>query len=388
MNSVFITDGQLRKSLSATRSLGKKGIEVWVGEKTIFSPATFSKYCSRAVRYPDPGKYPEQFYQWLLDFLQTHSIDILFPMDDEILQIVMNHRNELEKYCRLPLPPLESYQIASDKYETMKLAQRTGVPCPATVVPPLIEHIEQSVSGLSFPLVIKPKKSSGSRGVRIVNNLEELRLKYEEVHRQYPYPLIQEFIPTGDRFDVCLLYDKNNQIVARFVQKELRHFPVETGPSTAQESVRSPELLNLGLQLMKPLPWQGVVEIEFMIDPRDGIPKLMEINPRFWNSLELAVQAGVDFPYLLYQIAGGEDVEPVEDYPSGKRCRSLLPGDILHFLFNKNRFRLEPPFFSGKVRGGEDDILSINDPWPTLGFLLAVLRYIFSPQAWKWLFKR
>lgn len=38
--------------------------------------------------------------------------------------------------------------------------------------------------------------------------------------------------------------------------------------------------------------------VEWKVDLRDGRPKLMEINPRFWGSLELAVRSGVNFPSL------------------------------------------------------------------------------------------
>ena len=41
--------------------------------------------------------------------------------------------------------------------------------------------------------------------------------------------------------------------------------------------------------------------IEFRIDSRDGVPKIMEVNPRFWGSLQLSILSGVDFPYLLYK---------------------------------------------------------------------------------------
>jgi predicted ATP-grasp superfamily ATP-dependent carboligase len=59
----------------------------------------------------------------------------------------------------------------------------------------------------------------------------------------------------------------------------------------------------------------------------DGTPYLMEINTRFWGSLQLAIDAGVDFPYLLYQLACAQKPDPVSSYKNGKRLRWLL-GDL------------------------------------------------------------
>jgi len=69
--------------------------------------------------------------------------------------------------------------------------------------------------------------------------------------------------------------------------------------------------------------------VEFRIDARDGRPKLLEINPRFWGSLALSVQSGVEFPYVLYQLATGGTCRPALDYRTGVRTRQLL-GDVGH----------------------------------------------------------
>ena len=58
--------------------------------------------------------------------------------------------------------------------------------------------------------------------------------------------------------------------------------------------------------------------VEFKVDPRDGIPKLMEVNPRFWGSLQLAIVSGVDFPYLILKMARRESFEPILHYACGK----------------------------------------------------------------------
>jgi predicted ATP-grasp superfamily ATP-dependent carboligase len=132
--------------------------------------------------------------------------------------------------------------------------------------------------------------------------------------------------------------------------------------------------------LLKALNWFGVAMVEFKMDPRDGIPKLMEINPRFWGSLSLAVAAGVNFPYLLYRMSRGENFKPVEHYQTGKKCRWFLPGDILHFIFNPKRISLLPEFFNFWDKKTSYDILSLKDPLPVLGRILTPFTFLYDPD--------
>lgn len=385
---ILLTDGQQRKTLVAARSLAQKGIEVFSAEETRFNPTAFSKYCRQGLVSPSLHNNPQKYCEWLLDTIKKYSIDMLFPMDDLSLEAVMQNRTEFDKMCLLPLPSKESYLAAADKGISTRLAREAGLDCPLTFYPGNMKQLEQLADTLAFPLVIKPRKSSGSRGIRVVRNKEEFHRIYREIHHTYPWALIQEYIPTGTRYDVCLLYNRNHELRASFVQQEIRHFPLEMGPSTVQESVWYPELVEQAGSLMRKLQWYGVVEIEFMVDCRDGKLKFMEINPRFWNSLYTSILAGVDFPWLLYRLSLEADIEGVFNYQTGLKCRWLLPGDILHFLTNKNRLKMSPPFFTGKKQNVFDDIISKDDPFPALGFLLACLRYLPDRHMWKTVFGR
>jgi biotin carboxylase len=264
------------------------------------------------------------------------------------------------------------------------------VPVPSTLFPdgPDDEELRRAGRSLGYPLVIKPRHSSGSRGIRVVRSEAELLRSYPETHSSYPNPILQQYIEPGPRYDVCLLMDGQGDVKAEFAQKELRHFPLDRGPSTLQESVLAPRLVEQAKALLRSLPWHGVAELEFMVDPRDGVPKLMEINPRFWNSVQLAVFAGVDFPWLLYRMAMGEELAPVREYEVGVRCKWLLPGDLLHFAANRDRFRMDPPVWAGKSYNVRDDICSKSDPGPMLGFGAACLRYCMSRNMWKMLLGR
>ncbi|MCY9664240.1 ATP-grasp domain-containing protein [Paenibacillus alginolyticus] len=389
MSIVLCTNGLLSKTLCVVRSLGSRGIRTITAEKTRLHASGFSKYCSSSVLSPDPGKVPEQYLEWLVDTIRKEHCDVLFPMDDDTLEIVMDNRDLLESLCRVVIPPTESYRIAADKGKTIQVASKLGIPCPQTVEWDDDEIdadiLRKRTEHMRYPLLLKPRKSSGSRGIRCVEHPDELLVTFLEVHKYYPKLLIQEMIPQGPKYDVCVCYDAEHRLQASFVQKEVRNYPLDRGPSTVCKSVEYPELLEISKKLMDHLNWYGVADIEFMIDPRSGEPKLMEINPRFWASVPLAVRAGIDFPWLQYQLAIGKSIEPVHTYQVGVYSRSIIPGEILHFISNPKRFQMDPPMWTTKIA---DDTLSIHDPMPTIGLLLSAARYGWKPETWRFLIRR
>lgn len=388
MGSVFLTDAQQRKTLAAARSLGRKGVFVAAGEETRMATALFSRYCRRSLVYPSPRLRPERFLGVLLEFLHRNPFDVLFPMDDLTLELIAGHKSEFEAVTRLPVPDHDTLILGADKARTLERAWEMGLACPKTWTVDRLEQVEDRAASLSFPVVIKPRRSSGSRGIRYAPSREGFVSTYLEVHKRYPFPLIQEFIPPGEKYDVCLLFNRESRLRGAFVQKELREYPLTGGPSTLQESVRRPDLVEQAAALMQGMGWYGVCEVEFMVDPRRGEPVLMEVNPRFWASLQLAIDSGIDFPYLLHQMAISGDIKPVFRYEVGRRCRWLLPGDILHFLANPKRWRMNPGFFNFWDAGTKDDIISLADPGPTIGFCLACFRYVLDLRMWKFIVTR
>lgn len=390
MNPVLVTDGILRKSLAAVRSLGSKGIHVLSSDMTRITPAGCSKFCKGSLRYPSPAASAAAFSQWLADFAASIPGLVIFPMDDITVSAILDHQETIKKKapeCIWLLPERESFRRAADKYEALKMADALGLDIPRTWWPQNPDELRDICSEAEYPLVIKPRNSSGSRGIRIVRNREELMLGYEELKAYYPLPMIQEYIPPGTRFDVALLYDSEGSLIASFAQKEVRHYPADIGPSTVQESVWMPELVERSAGLVSAFQWRGIAEVEWMRDPRDGKLKLMEINPRYWNSLHLAVQSGVDFPYLHYLLATGRGANRQHTYEIGQITRNLLPGDLLHAISTKN-FMLDPPLFKYKGLPIQDDILSLSDPWATAGFIGACVRYLFDRRMWKTVIRR
>lgn len=389
MGSVLITDSLLRKSLASVRSLGKRGVKVYCSEISRLTPSSFSRYCTKAMKSPDPVEEPDSYMDWLFDVLRKFNISVYLPMDDATMKLAVMHQKELLSQTAFLLPPLQSFALAMDKYKAVGFASSAGLDVPRTYMPDSLDRIESFAQDLPYPAVIKPRLSSGSRGIRIVHNPKEMVAQYRQIHARYPFPMVQEYILPGERIDVCLLFNAKGELKLHFVQREVRHFPVDIGPSTVQESVWMPELVERILQTMKHLPWSGVIEVELMRDGRDGKLKLMEMNPRFWNSLHLAIRSGVDFPWGYYLLAQDKEMEQGETYLIGKMAKNMLPGDLLHFITNPKRFQMDPPLLGRKgFYDIEDDILSWHDPLPTFGFFAASFAYLLKKKKREMLLKR
>lgn len=381
---VFVTDAQMRSSVAAIRSLGRNGLNVTGGEITRFTTGFFSKYCNNNYIYPSPSKYEDNFIQSILNLVKNQEYDVIFPMTDDTLIPIIKNKNEFSKYCKVPFANFEIIEKALNKSKTIEIAMENDILCPKTA---LVNQLNELLdyNPLNFPLLIKPVHSYGSRGVVVCNSLEELKVKSEEIYQKFGPFLVQEFIPYHSEVGVYTLFNYDSEPRAVTVQKRIRSYPASGGPSTLRETIKDDELIENAFKLLRALKWQGVAMVEFRIDPRDGKPKLMEVNPRFWGSLNLSILSGVDFPYLLYKMAMEGDIKQNLHYKTGIKCRWILPGDILWYLTSPNKINNITEFLDFKT---PDDIISTKDIGPTFGFFLATMRYLFDRDMWKFVLKR
>lgn len=382
---ILVLDGMWNKSLAAVRSFGRRGFHVTAGENTRLATALFSKYCKKRFIYPSPVKNQEAFIDCLENELRRGNYNVVFPMELSTQLTLVTNRERFARYCRIPFAKPEITNHIQDKAWLTKFATEKGYEVPKTFFVENLDHLNEIADEINCPALIKPRVSSGSRGIIYVKNSSELIHAYLKVHEVYPLPIIQEYIPDGEgTYGVGLLLNFESEARASFVYKRLRSYPVSGGPSTLRESVKREDLQEIAESLLKSLGWTGIAHMEFKIDPRDGKAKLLEVNPRFWGSLQLAIESGVDFPYLLYRMAMEGDIHPVKDYRPGIKCRWLIPGDILHFVKNPERFKLKPSFFNFRIK---DDIISLHDPLPILGRVLSALTFLYDEEMKKLLFR-
>lgn len=391
MNSnVLVTNVQIRSGLAAMRSLGSKGIQVTGADSDKISSGFFSKYCNKSLVYPDPQKYPELYVQKILDEIERIEYDLIMPINDHTLLPLAKNKKEIEQYTRFPFLDYDKLLKGRDKVQTINEAQKCGIRVPITFLPEHITELENIVETIQYPLIIRPVESSGSRGLFKVNNSQDLFEKYNILAPKYGRIMVQEYIPWGGMtFDVGVLMNTLSFPRAVFVSNRIRTYPVEAGPNVVGQGVIYPEVRDMALKLLKHLKWEGPAQVEFRIDPRDNRPVLMEINPRFWGSMYLGMISGIDFPYLFYKMAIEGDIENHYTYKTDMKARWLMPGDILHLVYTKEKKKTIGPwlkdFIDRKVKGYT---FSWDDLGPSFGLFLAMATYSIDGEKMEYLLRR
>ena len=372
---VLVTDANNRIALAVIRALGENGVKVSSLEQEQFTkqkPICFSsRYVSKRFIIPPISK-PEGLSK-LLEYAQGH--DIILPVSiNMILPVVQNRALFEQAGIRVPYPSLDQLKTANSKTKLLELAKDIGIAIPATYHIKDLSELSGLLSKATFPLVIKLPDDEGlylapEKRYAIVYDRASFEHAYLKMHRLKQFPLVQEYIQ-GDGFGFSALLAKSSQALAYFCHKRLRQYPPSGGPSTLCESIYSQPLIDQGLKLLKALNWTGIAMVEFKKDARDNQYKLMEINPRFWGSLPLALHSGVNFPYLLCKMALDENVTPVLKYKTGQKTRFLFLDISSVFSAFTGQNKIPWEFFTDLLDFGiKDGIFSCVDPRPALQYL-------------------
>jgi predicted ATP-grasp superfamily ATP-dependent carboligase len=318
---VLVTDAASRVALAVVRALGREGAEVAVVEQDRHAsktPAAFlSKHVRRTAILPSLDR-EEDFVAALAR--EASLAEVVLPVSTHVLLACARHRERIP--AKLPVAPLETIRRANDKSAVLAVARKAGVPIPVGWAPEDEEELDGVVSAIRFPAVVKLRDDEGTeldpaRRYAVVETPEALRAAWRELHRIRPFPLVQQRVE-GEGFGVGVLA-REGRVLASFSHRRVREYPVSGGPSALCESVKDPRLADYAARIIGALGWTGVAMVEFK---KDDDYRLMEVNPRFWGSLPLAVEAGVNFPWLLCRLAAGE--EPgAPDYAEGVRLRFL-----------------------------------------------------------------
>jgi len=326
---ILVTDGNTLPGLAITRSLGQAGHQVIVGHQDKSSLASHSRYASSHCIYPDPAKQSDAFIEFLLDFVEYQKIDAIFPVTDITTIPISLHKSRFEKFCKIPFAEHEVVDNAANKAHVLELARQLDIDTPASVVINNYDELDVDKLEFEYPLVIKPARSRilTEKGwvfttVTYANSEDELKAKlrsYDDVI----FPIILQERIAGPGLGIFMCFNKGEEIAA-FSHKRLREKPPSGGVSVLRKSVPLDPLAHeFSDKLLSALGWQGVAMVEFKVDDRDNRPKLMEINGRFWGSLQLAIDAGIDFPVLLADTLEIDDVPKITSYKLDIKARWL-----------------------------------------------------------------
>lgn len=329
--SMLVLDANQRSALAVTRSLGRSGqFLVTTADSTATALAGQSRFSQQYLQYPCPITEPVRMVQWLKEHTSRHRYDLVLPTTEVTSQLLLLHQAELPE-LQLAFPSFSTVMQLADKIELVKLARRLEVPAPESQIYENAREVK--LEDIAFPVVLKPARSQIYTGsgwiqthVRVLQKPEDWHqyLKQDTYLHDSPF-MLQSFVPGHGAGVFCLF---NHGIPVQFFAHErLREKPPEGGVSVLSRSVPVNDTLRgYAERLLGNVGWHGVAMVEFRVGP-DGQAYLMEVNTRFWGSLQLAIDSGVDFPKLLVERQLGLSGEAIGEYKLDQRLRWLL-GDL------------------------------------------------------------
>ena len=367
----LIIGGNLN-GLSIARSLGRRGVPVWVATPPNIKLASYSRYTQRSLPWPN-GNFDSQA-AYLLKLAEQYELDqwVLFPTSDESAALLSKFHKALSQRFRVSTPAWDTLRWAYDKRLTYQLAAEQQVDCPSTLYP--ATEADLRLAALDFPVILKPathaimSRFTADKAWPAANR-EELLARYREARELIPPELIlvQERIPGGgeSQFSYAALC-RDGEPIASLTARRTRQYPVDFGYSSSfVETLEVPEIVAASQRLLTAIRYTGLVEVEYKLDARNGRYKLLDINPRLWTWATLGARAGIDFPYLLWQMMMGKPV-PKRTGSTGARWVRMST-DVPAAIHEMIRGRLSLGSYLHSLRSPiEFALMAADDPLPGL----------------------
>ncbi|MDH7914426.1 ATP-grasp domain-containing protein [Winogradskyella sp. SYSU M77433] len=307
--SLLIPDGESHLSLYVVNCLlHNPNVTIYVMANQKYPPIRYSRGIKKFFYYPDSGNDLE-FISKTNEILERYDIDLLMPVFETGIKKISMYKDKFDHNKLGLIPSIKDFDIAISKWTLSKHMELTDIPYPKSYM--FVDIKKNNFNQFEYPVIMKPTYiSGGGDGVMLFKKVEELKA-YVSKDKFNPNQLIQEYI---DGFDVgCSLLCKSGEILACTMQKAsmLNNNPFR--PWLGVQFLYNEELFNIVENLMRSLNWNGVAHLDLKFDKKSNTFKVIEINPRFWGSLEGSMIAGVNFPYL-YCLASLDKKFDTPDY--------------------------------------------------------------------------
>jgi len=384
----LVTFARNRIGYVICKNLAKNGVEVTSSDSIKFAMSFYSRFSKKHALYHDPHQSEQEFIDSVIKICQNGEIDTIVPGHEESF-ILSKYQDKLEKAgIHTALPTYEQIQIAHDKNKITALAEGLKIRAPKTYRFSSIEDFKNKAEQITrFPVVIKLTKTRGGVGFFKALDKQQLLLQYPKTLEDFnitkpeDFPIVQDYID-GYGLGVSMLFD-HGRAVSSFTHERVWEYPPEGGFSIERISVHHEKAEAQAKKLLEQLKWHGVAMVEFRVEHVTDEPYFLEINPRFWGSLNQAIVAGVDFPFMLYQIANGKKLKSSFKYKLGIRTRwaAGMIVAIPAYLRTKKRFKFLGSFFNIFSRKLFIDDMSVSDPLPFLAEFIKPLMDVFSGKS-------
>lgn len=330
MKKIIVLDAHQKQGLGIARSLCDLGYTVFTLSSKVRWSLKLSKHNfhilnETCIDNNDISKF--------IHILKVYNIDAIIPVGISSHRFCVSHAKEITSFSKALLPNEETFLTLTDKIKTAKLCKKFKIPYPRMY---LKTELDKNITSY-FPLVVKAPIECGHNIVEYAFSHDELDRKYSNVKNRmeklgfFIEPIIQQKI-TGAGIGFFGLF-VDGRCIASYQHRRIREWPPSGGMSTCSEIWFDPNIKTWSEGLMKALKYSGPAMVEYKLD-QEGKPHLLEVNPKYWGSHDLALFLGLNFPDLTIKTLFKEKIETPEINISGQRYSWFFHGDFLHGFKN------------------------------------------------------
>ncbi len=247
------------------------------------------------------------------------------PIEEDTIIAFYNYLNceKNNKNIKYLLPEKNNFVLSRNKELLNLFCEKNEIPCPK-----LISKTNFNNNNFKFPIIVKPKEGSGSKGIIYIDNKQQLYSYSIDFNKS----LVQERLPNPKNVEGGFYLCENGKILSFYSHKRIRTYPEKGGVTVFSEATNNEKIKLAGEKVIKQLNWNGLLMIEFIYDERDEKYKLIEINPRMWGSILLSEKCGANFIQNYIELTKGN---PLKNYYFSKSyIRWIFPYDVLYFFKN------------------------------------------------------
>ncbi|WP_411969021.1 carboxylate--amine ligase [Haloferax sp. YSSS75] len=381
--AVLVTSG----NYAIVRSFGTNGIRTVVASEHDDTPVSSSRFCDEVVRIPAPSDGLVRYKDALVGICARPDVDVIVPGRPEDAYVLSKYHDEFATHVNLAVQPFEMLRSVHDRMRLYEAATAAGVPMARTRLLSDVDEFER-------PSIIKPRYNViteeyvdgfGPNDYDIVKRVIHVQpgedLNRAEIRREMGHdPIVQDYVPPADKYMFAALYD-HGEALATFQHRQIRGNSYTGGGGVYRESVYLPEFEAVGRGLLDHLEWHGLACIEYLQDADTGEFKIIEVNPRLWQSLPSTIRSGADFPYFYWLLATGQKhlVEPDYDLGIGSHYLWGELGYLKSVVTDESPLVERPPLSkalwdvaSSIWQEPHFDYLRFDDPAPFVHFVVHV----------------
>ncbi|MEM7637465.1 MAG: hypothetical protein AAF269_00275 [Pseudomonadota bacterium] len=367
--------GGRENALAVARNLGRLGVTIYSSGKS-GSRSMDSKYCTQAFIVPDETDAADHWRDLLLAHKSPQLQGcIIFACCDESLNFLQSNRDQLAAHYKLEEFVPEQRRTMLNKQATLDIAGKIGVPAPAYWEINSDEDVEKIRDDVRLPVMVKPLDSFafvhefGAKLFIVDTDFDEVVEKVKLARSRGQDVMVVEMIPGPD--DLLTSYYTYRTADGRrlydYTKSVIRRWPVNRGGACFHQSEWLPETAEMGQKLFDGVDWNGIGNVEFKRDTRDGRLKIIEVNARFTAAHRLVTAAGAPIDEIIYRHLSDQDIPTFDSYSN--TLRMIYPiGDFMAYLELRRSKQLS--FFGWLKTVFAQPVVvpdfSFGDPYPAL----------------------